>query len=329
LDTFKSFDTQIYSVNASSFEDIALNLFRFQARNNEVYKNFIQNLGLQADKIHSLQDIPYLPISFFKHHALKSGNWPSETVFTSSGTTGATTSTHHIRDLQFYLRHSVRCFEHFFGNIRDYHFLALLPSYLERSNASLVAMLDFFIRQSGSPHSGFYLNNVSELLSDLKKLKNEPGKTILWGVTFALLDLAENVRPDLSHCMVFETGGMKGRRREITRQELHDVLKQGLNVPMVYSEYGMTELLSQSYSRGHERFYCPPWQKMMGRDLSDPLEKGLQNETAGINVIDLANWHSIAFIETEDLGKVFDDGSFEILGRMDNSDIRGCNLLVG
>jgi hypothetical protein len=329
LDTFKSFESQIYLVNDSSFEDIALNLFHFQARNNDVYNRFIQNLGLQADKIHSLQAIPYLPISFFKHHTLKSGNWQPGSIFTSSGTTGAVTSTHHIHDLQFYLQHSVRCFEHFFGNIRDYHFLALLPSYLERSNSSLVAMLDFFIRESRSPYSGFYLNNIPELLADLEKLKNEPKKTILWGVTFALLDLAENQKPDLSHCIVFETGGMKGRRKEITRQELHQVLKQGFNISEVHSEYGMTELLSQSYSRGHERFYCPPWKKIIGRDLSDPFEKGLQNETAGINVVDLANWHSIAFIETEDLGKVFYDGSFEILGRMDNSDIRGCNLLIG
>ncbi|MBT1695840.1 acyl transferase [Fulvivirgaceae bacterium PWU4] len=329
MDTFKNFESRLYSVNDSSFEDIALDLFRFQARNNDIYKRFITHLGLQADKIHSLQSIPYLPISFFKHHAVKTGSWNTETLFASSGTAGATTSTHHIKDLQFYRKHSVKCFEHFFGDIRDYHFLALLPSYLERDNSSLVAMIDFFIRQSGSPHSGFYLNNIPELLSDLEKLKNTGRKTILWGVTFALLDLAETIRPDLSHCIVFETGGMKGRRKEITRQELHEVLKQGLNVPKVYSEYGMTELLSQSYSKGHDRFYCSPWKKIIGRDLSDPLEKGLQNETAGINVVDLANWHSVAFIETEDLGKVSDDGSFEVLGRMDNSDIRGCNLLAG
>lgn len=329
MDTFKSFESQIYSVNASTFEDIALRLFRFQSENNPVYKSYLHNLGLQPDKIHSLASIPYLPISFFKHHTIKSGNWEPETIYTSSGTTGSVTSSHHVKDVQFYLRHSVKCFEHFFGKVSDYHFLALLPSYLERSNSSLVAMIDHFIRESRSPYSGFYLNNIETLLTDLEKLKNDPRKTILWGVTFALLDLAENNKPDLSHCLVFETGGMKGRRNEITRKELHNILQNGLNIKTVYSEYGMTELLSQSYMVDEERFSCPPWIKIIGRDLSDPFEKGLQNETAGINVIDLANWHSVAFIETEDLGKSFADGTFEILGRMDNSDIRGCNLLVG
>ena len=329
MDTFKSFESQIYSVNASTFEDIALRLFRFQSENNPVYKSYLRNLGLQTDKIHSLSSIPYLPISFFKHHTIKSGTWEPETIYTSSGTTGAATSSHHVKDVQFYLRHSVKCFEHFFGKISDYHFLALLPSYLERSNSSLVAMIDHFIRESRSPYSGFYLNNIETLLTDLEKLKNDPRKTILWGVTFALLDLAENNKPDLSHCLVFETGGMKGRRNEITRKELHAILQNGLNIKTVYSEYGMTELLSQSYMVDDERFSCPPWMRIIGRDLSDPFEKGLQNETAGINVIDLANLHSVAFIETEDLGKSFADGTFEILGRMDNSDIRGCNLLVG
>ena len=189
-------------------------------------------------------------------------------------------------------------------------------------------MMDFFIRESGSHFSGFYLDNIPELLSDIKKLKNGPKKTILWGVTYALLDLAENEKPDLSHCLVFETGGMKGRRKEITRQELHDILHRGFNIKSVYSEYGMTELMSQCYSKGEGRFFCPPWIKVIGRDLADPFQKGLLNETAGINIIDLANWHSIAFIETEDLGKIYENGVFEILGRSDNSDIRGCNLMV-
>ncbi len=328
MNTFKSFESQIYTVNDNSFEDIALQIFRFQAANNPVYGSFIRNLGIQADKIHSLNAIPFLPVSFFKHQVVKTGEWQPETIFASSGTTGSVTSVHHIRNLKFYQEHSVRCFEHFFGPVTDYHFLALLPSYLERNDSSLVAMMDFFIKKSGSPHGGFYLHDTGKLLKDLQNLKNDGRKTVLWGVSFALLDLAENLKPDLSHCMVFETGGMKGRRNELTRQELHQILCRGLNIQHVYSEYGMTELLSQSYTRGKDRFYCPPWKKIIGRDTTDPLQKGLQNETAGINVIDLANSHSSAFIETEDLGKSFTDGSFEVLGRFDNSDVRGCNLLV-
>lgn len=328
MNTFKSFDAQIYTLNDSSFEDIALKLFRFQAINNPVYGSFVRHLGIETDKIHSLNAIPFLPISFFKNHSIKTGDWKSETTFSSSGTTGATTSTHHVQSLAFYQNHALRCFEYFFGPVTNYHFLALLPSYLERTDSSLVAMMDYFIRKSGSPHSGFYLNNTDQLTNDLKILKTDKRKPVLWGVSFALLDLADKVKPDLSHCMVFETGGMKGRRAEIVRQELHQMLCEGFNIPQVYSEYGMTELLSQSYTRGKERFFTPPWKKIIGRDTSDPLLKGLQNETAGINVIDLANSHTVAFIETEDMGKTFADGSFEVLGRFDNSDVRGCNLLV-
>lgn len=328
MNTFKSFESQLYTVNENSFANIALNLFRYQAQNNPIYSSFIRHLGIQPDKIRSLSAIPFLPISFFKHQIVKTGDWEPEAVFSSSGTTGMITSTHLIQNLSFYQQHSARCFEYFFGPISGYNFLALLPSYLERKDSSLVAMMDYFIKKSGSPHSGFYLGNTDQLVSELKKLQTDPRKTILWGVSFALLDLAETLRPDLSHCMIFETGGMKGRRKEIIRQELHEVLCRELNVTQVYSEYGMTELLSQSYTRGKERFYSPPWQKIIGRDTSDPLQKGLQNETAGINVVDLANWHSVAFIETEDMGKAFSDGSFEVLGRFDNSDVRGCNLLV-
>jgi phenylacetate-coenzyme A ligase PaaK-like adenylate-forming protein len=328
LNTFKTFESQIYTVNDNSFDDIALQLFRFQAANNPVYGSFIRNLRIQADKIHTLDSIPFLPISFFKNQVIQTGVWQPETIFASSGTTGPTTSVHHIRNLRFYQEHAVRCFEHFFGPVTDYNFLALLPSYLERNNSSLVAMMDFFIKKSGSQHSGFYLHNTDKLLSDLSNLKKDKKKTILWGVSFALLDLAEKIKPDLSHCLVFETGGMKGRRAEFIRAELHQILCQGFNIKQVYSEYGMTELLSQSYTRGSDRFYCPPWLKIIGRDPADPLQKGLQNETAGINVVDLANTHSVAFIETEDLGKAFSDGSFEVLGRFDNSDVRGCNLLV-
>jgi hypothetical protein len=328
LDTFESFRSVLYQVNDQSFENIALQLYRIQASENPIYKAFVNNLGFSDKQPTNLREIPFMPISFFKNHIVKTGAWPAETEFTTSGTTGQTTGRHQVYDLGFYLQHAERCFNHFFGKLTDYHFLALLPSYLERENSSLVAMIDHFIKQSKSSYSGFYLHNTEQLLQDLKALRNDSRKCILWGVTFALLDLAETERPDLSHCLIFETGGMKGRRKEITRNELHTILRNGLGVQNIYSEYGMTELLSQSYTKGQERFYCPPWMKIIGREITDPLQKGLLDETSGINVIDLANWHSIAFIETEDLGKVYPNGSFEVMGRIDNSDIRGCNLLV-
>jgi hypothetical protein len=328
LDTFKSFEKQLYQVNAHSFDDIALELFRFQARHNKVYRTYVQHLGLSERAVKSVFQIPCMPISFFKNNDIKTGEWVSERIFASSGTTGSVTSSHHVMSNRFYLENAERCFRHFFGPLDNFHFLALLPSYLERNNSSLVAMVDYFISKSNSEFSGFYLNNIDELLADLEGLKNDNRKVILWGVSFALLDLAEKFQLDLTHCIVIETGGMKGRRKEIIKSELHQILKKRLNVDTIYSEYGMTELLSQAYSTRSERFTCPPWLKIIGRDITDPLHKGLLNETAGINVIDLANIHSIAFIETEDLGKVYPDESFEILGRMDNSDVRGCNLMV-
>lgn len=327
MDTFKSFESLLYTINDQSFEEIALSLFRFQANNNPIYKQFIHHLNLDIENVKSINSVPFLPISFFKNHPIKTGKWDIETTFVSSGTSGGSNSQHHIKDLEFYLSHAERCFNTFFGQISDYHFLAFLPSYHERKDSSLIAMMNRFIQKSNSPFSGFYLNDIDQLLMDLQKLKNDSRKTILWGVSFALLDLAEKHHPDLSHCMLFETGGMKGRRKEITKEELHNALKAGFNVDTIYSEYGMTELLSQAYSWSTE-FVCPPWMKVMNRELSDPMQKGAFGETGGLNVIDLANWHSVAFIETEDLAKVYDNGNFEILGRIDNSDIRGCNLMV-
>lgn len=324
----ETFEQQLYTVNDQSFNDIALKLFQFQARSNPVYSAYIRYLGINPDKIRSVDHIPFLPIAFFKNQEVKTGTWCPETTFTSSGTTGTVVSRHPVKDLRFYLEHAEKCFEFFFGRLTDYHFLALLPSYLERKDSSLVAMIDHFITQSQSPYSGFYLHNTGKLLEDLEKLRRDSRKTILWGVSFALLDLAEQYSPDLSHCLIVETGGMKGRRKEIVRNELHSLLCRHFRVNSIYSEYGMTELFSQAYTRGGNTFFCPPWMKVLGRDMTDPLQKGLQNETAGLNIIDLANWHSISFIETADIGKVFTDGSFEVLGRMDNSDVRGCNLMV-
>jgi hypothetical protein len=328
LDTLRSFETKLYSVNESSFEDIALELFHFQAVYNPVYRDFLRNLSVDITSVTELNQIPFLPIRFFKTHDIKTGEWIPEVTFTSSGTTALTTSRHAVQHLSFYLDHAQRCFEHFFGSLTGYHLLALLPSYLERQGSSLIAMIDHFIRGTGSPYSAFYLHDVDRLVDRLESLRGDNKTTLLWGVSFALLDLAEKHSMDLSHCRLFETGGMKGRRKEIIRQELHKVLGESFHLKNVFSEYGMTELLSQAYSKGGTRFFCPPWMRVLARDMTDPLETGLLNETGGINVIDLANCHSAAFIETEDLGRVFEEGTFEVLGRADNSDVRGCSLLV-
>lgn len=328
METFESFKIQLYSVNANNFDDIALKLFRHQAAHNPLYREFLSYLNVNPAEVGGIYQIPFLPIRFFKQHTVKTGAWSSDIVFTSSGTTGQLTSSHHVFNKDFYLSHAERCFSSAFGPIEQYHLLALLPSYLERSGSSLVAMIDHFIKKSGSPYSGFYLNNVNQLLSDLERLRSDGKQVILWGVTFALLDIALRFKPDLSHCMVFETGGMKGRGKEITRTELHEILCSCFNISKIYSEYGMTELLSQAYSQGEGTFQATQWMKIVGRDITDPFRKGLLHETAGINVIDLANWHSIAFIETEDLGKIYSETTFEIMGRMDNSDVRGCNLLA-
>ena len=234
MHTFKSFDSDLYAVNEHNFDDIALQLFQFQAENNTIYKNYIAHLGINPLSVLTVSDIPFLPISFFKTHTLKTGAWKPDTIFTSSGTSGDQTSSHAVRHLNFYLDHSVRCFEQAFGNIADFQFLALLPSYLERRDSSLVAMMDYFIKRSQSPFSGFYLHDTAKLLLDLEKSKSSgKKKTILWGVTFALLDIAERYQPDLGHCMVFETGGMKGRRQEITSNELHTILGQALQISIV------------------------------------------------------------------------------------------------
>lgn len=328
MESFKSFNLDLRSVNERNFDDIALQLFHFQAENNKVYGQYIKNLHFDAGAVSTVADIPFLPISFFKDHVVKTGAWIPQVNFSSSGTTGRQTSTHPVRDLDFYLTTSVQCFEFFFGPIEDYRFLALLPSYLERKDSSLVIMMDHFIRRTRLAGSGFYLHNVGELLEALQNERAGGKKTVLWGVTFALLDLAERYHPDLGHCLIVETGGMKGRRAEITRGELHEVLTRAFGVDAICSEYGMTELFSQAYSRGGNAFFCPPWMRIIARDITDPMEKGLLNETGGINVVDLANVDSVAFLETEDIGKVSRDGSFQVLGRLDNTDMRGCNLMV-
>lgn len=319
----------MYKVNDKNFDDIALRLFHFQAKENPIYNQFLTHLGCDFSSIVSLDKIPFLPISFFKTHPVKTSSWQAETVFSSSGTTGATTSRHEVPSLRFYLTNAEKGFNHFFGAIQNYHVLALLPSYLEREGSSLVAMAGYFISRSNSTFSGFYLNNMGELVSRLKILK-EAGdrKILLVGVTFALLELAEHYSPDLADCIVMETGGMKGRRKELIREEVHEILAKRLHVSTVFSEYGMTELMSQAYSSGQGYFHCPPWMKVRLRDVNDPFSTQIPGKAGVINVIDLSNLYSCAFIETQDLGRRLQDGSFEVLGRMDNSDVRGCNLLI-
>lgn len=324
----KSFVPEIYEVNEHSFTRIALDVFRFQAYHNRLYGIFIRNMRVDPDQVKEVTEIPFLPISFFKSHQIQTGEWNPESVFTSSGTTATTPSKHLVYSTDEYLAHALQCFEHFFGPVKDCHFLALLPSYLEREGSSLIAMIEHFIRKSGSSESGFYLHDHASLIKRLQMLKGDARKVVLWGVSFALLDLAAEGSHDLGHCLIFETGGMKGRRKEITRQELHDTLRHAFNVDKVYSEYGMTELFSQAYTSGGLRFHCPPAMKVIGRELSDPGCKGVVGETCGLNVIDLANWRTISFIETEDVGRIYADGSFEVTGRMDNSEIRGCNLMI-
>lgn len=327
MDTFKSFEDSLYSVNDGNFQDIALRLFRFQAKNNLVYNQYLRFLNCKVDRIQSIDDIPFLPISFFKTKPIKTGNWQPEVEFSSSGTTGITTSKHLVKDVSFYLRLSENIFERFYGSCENFHFLALLPSYLERKGSSLIAMINHFIEKSKSSHSGFYLTNHGELKRKLEFLKNDKKLVILWGVSFALLDLAESGEVDLSKCIIIETGGMKGRRKELIRQDVHEYLTSRFNVKTIHSEYGMTELMSQAYSQLNGYYKCPPWMKVSVRDINDPFTS-VKDRVGAINIIDLANFYSCAFIETQDLGRMDEMGYFEILGRIDNSDMRGCNLLV-
>jgi phenylacetate-coenzyme A ligase PaaK-like adenylate-forming protein len=323
----------IFSIKTpQEFKNLAIDIFRFQAEHNEVYKQYIHSLKIELDNIDEIEKIPFLPIEFFKTHTITSTPNKSESiVFKSSGTTGENTSKHFVNDISVYEKSYSTAFKIFYGNITDYCFLALLPSYLEREGSSLVYMADDLIKKSKHSESGFYLKNYDELILKLQQLADKKQKTILLGVTYALLDLVDKFplfKFPKGYLTVMETGGMKGKRKEMIREELHDILKQGFGVETIHSEYGMTELLSQAYSKGDGNFSCPPWMKILIRDVNDPfsyLEKG---RTGGINVIDLANIYSCSFIATQDLGKISPNTSFEVLGRFDNSDIRGCNLMV-
>jgi hypothetical protein len=315
-------------VNETNFDDVALKVFKFQAENNKIYNAYLKSLLIDTTKITSIHQIPFLPIGFFKTHQVVSGEWKPEIDFFSSGTTGQTHSRHLVWSLPFYLSNAQKAFEQFFGPLTDYHFLALLPSYLERKGSSLIAMMEHFIHQSGSADSGFYLFNQSDLLTKIEALRISQKKVILWGVSFALLDLAEKHELDLSHCIIMETGGMKGRRKEWVREELHQFLCKRFNVDQIGSEYGMTELMSQAYSLGNGLYKAPTLMKILVREVNDPFAYVEQGRAGALNIIDLANAHSCAFIETQDLGKLDQNGYFEVIGRMDNSDLRGCSLLV-
>lgn len=313
----------------NDFRANALEIFNYQYDNNLVYKEFIKSLGKGITEPKNFSGIQFLPVEFFRNHQIVTGNFPVEKIFESSGTTGAAPGRHFVNDLSLYEESLLKSFRLFYGDPAEYLIVALLPSYIEREGSSLVYMADNLIAKSRDPLSGFYKENTKDLLGALSKSNRKSRKTLLLGVSFALLDLAEKVSPDLSGAIVMETGGMKGRRKELTRAELHTILKEKFNVLSIHSEYGMTELMSQAYSRGDGIFYCPPWMKVLIRDPQDPLT--LFNETGktgGINIIDLANINSCSFIATGDLGKLHDDGGFEVLGRFDNSDTRGCNLLV-
>ena len=320
---------KIFNIKTETeFNEIAIDIFRYQATNNPVYKQYIDILKVDQSQIKSYREIPFLPIQFFKSQDIITDGKSPEITFSSSGTTGMITSQHLVADVNLYTESFRKAFELFYGNVEDMAIVALLPSYLERSGSSLIYMVDDLIKRSNNSESGYFLYNHQDLFNTLSSLRDKGKKTVLFGVTYALLDFVENFNIDFPELIVMETGGMKGKRKEMIREELHKILCEGFHVESIHSEYGMTELLSQGYSKGNGLFHTPPWMKILIRDTNDPLSLLDNKKTGAINVIDLANYYSCSFIATQDLGKFHPDGSFEILGRFDNSDIRGCNLLV-
>ncbi|HSU50932.1 MAG TPA: hypothetical protein VLJ41_10095 [Segetibacter sp.] len=316
----------IFSVSATTFKEHAIKIFQFQHAHNSVYRDWVNALHVDVNAVTEVTDIPFLPLSFFKSHEVVTGDFAPQTVFESSGTTGTVNSKHFIKDINIYTQSFEEGFKQFYGAPDEWCIIGLLPSYLERKGSSLIMMVDELIKLSAHPQSGFYLNEFEKLHEVLKGLEAKKQKTLLIGVTFALLDFAEQFPMELKYTTVMETGGMKGRRREMVREEVHSILQNQLKVCAVHSEYGMTELLSQGYSYGKGIFTTVPWMKVLVRDEDDPLL--IKNKGRGlINVIDLANIYSCSFIATDDAGKIFDDGSFEVLGRRDTSDIRGCSLM--
>ena len=321
---------QVFNIRSEhDFNETALRVFRFQFQNNNVYQSYVKQLKKDINSIKHYTQIPCLPIEFFKTQQVICEEATAQTVcFRSSGTTGQATSKHYVNDVCVYETSFLKGFELFYGKPNDYCILALLPNYLERTGSSLVYMFDRLIKDSGHLQSGFYLNNIDELIVTIELLKQQKQKTLLLGVTYALLDLADKNIELTDDFIVMETGGMKGKREELLKEELHGILKNKFKVLSIHSEYGMTELLSQAYSKENGLFVCPPWMKVLLRDMNDPFCYLSKQKSGGINVIDLANINSCSFIETKDLGRIYDDGVFEIMGRFDNSDIRGCNLMI-
>jgi len=319
---------EIFAINSpEDFECLAIRVFRFQYDNVEIYKGFCDLMGVTPNLVKTILDIPFLPIQFFKTKRIIAKGFSPQITFTSSGTTGVETSKHYVADLNLYEESFTKTFLKMYGNPSDFAILALLPSYLEREGSSLIYMAEKLIQDSNNPNSGFYLNEMDALLEKLRLLERKKEKSILLGVSYALLDLIEKKNLNLKYTMVMETGGMKGKRKEMIKEELHQILKTGFGTAQIHSEYGMTELLSQAYSSGNGVFTCPPWMKIYTRDPEDP-QSYVRGKTGGINIIDLANLYSCSFIATQDLGKVAEDSSFEIIGRFDASDVRGCNLMI-
>ncbi|MBO3698496.1 acyl transferase [Roseivirga sp. E12] len=323
-----SLSQRIISVNSLTFDDLALEIFRFQFRHNPIYRSYVQALGKQEHDVTNIYDIPFLPIEFFKTKNVKTGEWNTDCVFESSGTTQSQTSKHYVFDESFYLQNCLRGFETVYGSVKDHTILALLPSYLERSNSGLISMVNYFICESDNDNSGFFLNEWESLNNTLISLRDQEKKTLLIGVTFGLLDFAERFQMEYPALTVMETGGMKGRREEMIRDDVHSVLKSAFGVEKVHSEYGMTELFSQAYSHGEGIFSPSRTMKVISRDLNDPLAYPFKGRNGGLNIIDLANFMTCSFIETKDMGEVFENGNFEVRGRIDNAELRGCNLMM-
>lgn len=319
-----NFDT----VTETTFDKQALKLFAYQYIHNPVYRSYCDLINIDPSDVNDIKEIPFLPIQFFKTHNLNIAKKPPEINFASSKTTGQTPSIHPVNDLNLYIKSFKKSFLHFYGNIEDYVLLALLPSYLDRKDSSLVYMAEYLIKKTKRLESGFYLDDWNALRANLTELENKGQKTILMGVTFALLEGAEKYKWNLKNTIIMETGGMKGMRKEWVRSALHEKLQYEYNATRIHSEYGMTELLSQAYSKSKGIFKCPPWMKVMTRSIEDPFELLIAGKTGALNIIDLANVDSCAFIATQDLGKMNADESFELLGRFDQAEIRGCNLMV-
>ncbi|MFT4738312.1 MAG: hypothetical protein ACJAZM_000412 [Cyclobacteriaceae bacterium] len=320
----ESFNTKIFNINDQSFETYALELFSYQRKTNQTYQTYIRHLKGTSFEAKSINEIPFLPIDFWKSHVIKSGSWKDEKIFKSSGTGTGGRSSSHVRTLENYYSITTKGFEQRFGQLKDFEILALLPSYQEQGQSSLIAMVDDFMNNA-KPASKYY--QVGDIAEIEKRLTSKNGKKLLIGVSYALLDLIETASIATMETIIMETGGMKGRKKELVRADLHALLKKGFETDIIYSEYGMSELSSQAYTDHTMRFVPPDWMKIMVRDINDPLSFVVNGNTGGLNIIDLANINTCAFIETQDLGKLASNGTFEVLGRFDNADIRGCNLL--